>query len=67
MERKIVLEVEELEERIAPHFTALGQEHAMVGGQAHGPNVALLLPNGNQIPLPAAASHGIHTAFDGPE
>jgi len=70
MERKIVLEVEELEERIAPHFTGLGQEHAAVGGQVHGVGTAipkLELPNGTILELPVASGHGIHTAYAGPD
>jgi hypothetical protein len=60
MERKIVLEVEELEERIAPHCpTALGGDSAAVGLQDHGPHVALCLPNGETQALPDAAHDGV--------
>ncbi|MDH3443585.1 MAG: hypothetical protein OEN50_06665 [Deltaproteobacteria bacterium] len=69
MERRLVLEIEELEERIAPHFTPLGQGHAAVGGQVHGVGTAiplLELPNGTELNLPVEAGHGIHTAYHGP-
>ncbi len=54
MKRKIVLEIEELEERIAPH-SWLGGGHSPVF--AHGG--ALALPNGNEVLLPEQAYEAV--------
>jgi hypothetical protein len=60
MKRKIVLEIEELEERIAPH-SWLGGGHSPVF--AHGGHLAL--PNGNEVGLPAQGYEGV-TSNAGP-
>lgn len=54
-----LLEIEELEPRIAPHG-ALGGGHAAV--LVHGGH-ELILPNGNEIELPGAAEGGIERAL----
>lgn len=66
MKRNIILEMEELEERIAPHFMALGGV-AEVAAMTHGPNVVLELPDGTRLDMPAESSDGLHTAWAGPE
>jgi len=66
MERKIVLEIEELEERIAPHCgsaVALGGGNAAVGINPHGGD--LCLPNGNAVDLPDASDGGMARAMQG--
>lgn len=77
MERKIVLEVEELEERIAPHVTFLGGGESAVGTVYHYSGEVpphLVLPNGNEVTIPDASTginddvdplHGIKGAYLG--
>lgn len=64
MERKIVLEIEELEERIAPH-AYLGMGNSEVWSWKHGPSdpvTHLLLPNGTELQIPGVAYTGINVA-----
>lgn len=55
------LEVEELEERIAPHFLPLGG-NAAVGAQVHGDHAMLSLPNGTTLHMPEASAGGLGNA-----
>jgi hypothetical protein len=61
MKKKIVLEIEELEERIAPHAW-LGGGHSPV--LTHGGNMQL--PNGELVQLPEHAYDTISANGDSP-
>lgn len=71
MERKIVLEVEELEERIAPHcagtWPALGGGHAAVDTYSHGggSSVGVCPPNGESVHVSSNAADGLARAVEG--
>jgi hypothetical protein len=65
MERKIVLEVEELEERIAPHLW-LGADPAAHQVAEHEGTLWIRDPNGGWVqrnmPMPSEALNGLLTA-----
>jgi hypothetical protein len=65
-EQELSLEIEELEERIAPHFSALGGGAAVVEAWTHDPDVRLLLPDGSELGMPAQPNDGLLTAWEGP-
>ena len=63
-EQKILLNIEELEERIAPHGAPLGGGHAAVEFNSDGTG-HLELPNGEEQDTGAAAEDGLRRARDG--
>ena len=66
MKHKISLNIEELEERIAPH-AFLGNGNSEVMGWKHGDDgdPTLRPPNGEDVVLPDEAWNGIDVAING--